>query len=554
MRAECSSIPAQTSVSWRRLVLMSLTVGVLAGLTVAAARAAARATSGTFDETIYLDLARRAWFEHNTEGFTELGVAPLPVMLAWSRAAVEPFDQASGDPAVYTNRVARARNNAIWWFAVPLVVSVFLWLAVRSGFAAGLMAAGVLALSPNLLGHAALATTDVAFALTVVLSLAPLTTLIESQSVPRAVALAAALGIALATKYSATALFVCAAAVMWLHRRGRRRSLDVLTLGGGLLVAWAAHGFALSPLISSSGSVAQIVTWAGVDSGRALEWLTALRGPSYVRGIAAQLYLERSGQEAFLLGARSPTGWWYYFPVALALKSTPVEMVALAAFVPLAAGRWKRDLDIRVLATAALVFGILPLAGHRNLGVRYLFPLVIIAVMGTAGWLGPSMSVRPRLKVATVALALAVQAGSFLSVAPQHLAYFNLMAGGPSRGYLRLVDSNLDWGQDLPRLSAWLREHQTNHVSLAYFGTAPPRAYDIDAVGYREAPGAWDRPKWFALSVTYLQGVFVCGDPFQAFRSLSPDARIGYSIMVYSTERADVQQALNAARLNACVH
>ena len=130
MRAECSSIPAQTSVSWRRLVLMSLTVGVLAGLTVAAARAAARATSGTFDETIYLDLARRAWFEHHTEGFTELGVAPLPVMLAWSRAAVEPFDQASGDPAVYTNRVARARNNAIWWFAVPLVVSVFLWLAV----------------------------------------------------------------------------------------------------------------------------------------------------------------------------------------------------------------------------------------------------------------------------------------------------------------------------------------------------------------------------------------------------------------------------------------
>jgi hypothetical protein len=136
---------------------------------------------------------------------------------------------------------------------------------------------------------------------------------------------------------------------------------------------------------------------------------------------------------------------------------------------------------------------------------------------------------------------------------PQQLAYFNVFAGGPSRGYLRLVDSNLDWGQDLPRLATWLDQHGTNRVSLAYFGLAPPQAYGIQAVGLRDRDAlASNPPTWFALSATYLQGIFVCGDPFAPLRNVEPTARIGFSMFVYATDRPDVRHALDQVRHDPC--
>ena len=62
---------------------------------------------------------------------------------------------------------------------------------------------------------------------------------------------------------------------------------------------------------------------------------------------------------------------------------------------------------------------------------------------------------------------------------PHYLAYFNIVAGGPRHGYRRLVDSSLDWGQDLSELKRWLDAHPVDsrdprRVYLSYFGTAVP--------------------------------------------------------------------------------
>lgn len=141
---------------------------------------------------------------------------------------------------------------------------------------------------------------------------------------------------------------------------------------------------------------------------------------------------------------------------------------------------------------------------------------------------------------------------SFASIAPDHLAYFNSLFGGPSRGYQKLVDSNLDWGQDLPRRSSWLRAHGTNRVRLAYFGSALPLAYGIDATPFKSSDQRSGGPEYVAISVTFLQGAFVCGDPFGPFRSFEPSARAGYSIMVYATARPEVQAALAVAQADPC--
>ncbi len=539
------------------MVVAGVMTMLLISAVVLGGRSVAVTKSGTWDETVYMFLGRELLVSNNWEQFAHLGVAPLPVRLAWDRNALTPLDVPVNDETVYRDRVDRARQNAVWRAGVPLVLGVFVWIGVGHGLFAGFVAAALLALSPNVLAHASLATTDVPFAATFVASVVALVLYLQKQSWGRAAALALALGVALATKYSALVLFLAVAVLFILQRRGRRWLPDLLTIVGALFVTWAAHGWAVAPLIVEGGAVSEWVTrlfgWTG-ESARLSGWLGALPVPMYVRGIAAQLYLDRSGQEAFLLGQTALQGWWYYFPVALALKSTPVELIAFPAFAVLAVVRRGRPVETQVLATVAIVFAAVAIGSHRALGIRYVLPLIVLCVAGAVAWLADALRGRPRLAAGLAATALTAQLVSCVTIAPDFLAYFNRLSGGPANGYTKLVDSNLDWGQDLPRLADWLRERGTNRVTLAYFGSAPPLAYGIRADTLRTVvPEGEPGPPWFAISVTLLQGVFVCDDPFAPLRAIAPAARIGYTMMVYSTADSAVEGALNAARRDPCL-
>ncbi len=111
------------------------------------------------------------------------------------------------------------------------------------------------------------------------------------------------------------------------------------------------------------------------------------------------------------------------------------------------------------------------------------------------------------------------------------------------------MDSNLDWGQDLKRLAAWMRANGVARIKLSYFGSADPSYYGIDAEalpGYT-SPHATHvvreiRPgDVVAVSATNLQGVYV--DPedrplLARFRALEPIGRAGWSILVYRADFA----------------
>src|SRR2546427_26036 len=414
------------------LALLTIVGLLLIALVVASAAEVDRASSGTWDETIYLALGRQA-LARDATAFADLGVAPLPVRLVWNRATLEPIDRDDGDPAYYRARLSRVRQRAVWMFGVPLVLVLLYWVGLRHGPTAGILAAALVALSPNVQAHASLATTGV-------------------------------------------------------------------------------------PLVLAADSP-----------------LRGLPVPILWRGIRFQMYLDGLGQVAFLLGDRSRFGWPWYFPFALLVKSSPVELVALASFIATAAMRRGSDVEARVLAVCFVVFGGAALLGHRDIGVRYVLPMVVTALMGGAIWLRTSVR-SARVAVAVAAVAVIAQAISFFSIAPQHLAYFNDLAGGPSAGYTRLVDSNVDWGQDLVRLREWMRARGIERVSLVYFGSAPLAAYDITAGDWREyvSHDLPNGPKAFVISVTALQGLTTCGDAFAPLRTLEPSGRIGYSLMAYS--------------------
>jgi hypothetical protein len=133
-----------------------------------------------------------------------------------------------------------------------------------------------------------------------------------------------------------------------------------------------------------------------------------------------------------------------------------------------------------------------------------------------------------------------------ITLHPHYLSYFNILGGGPQNGHQLLVDSNIDWGQDLIRLREWMEENEIDKIKLSWFGSADPLYYDID---YEPLPGLthhfdlwWDipfdpvapEPGVYAISVSNLWELpLEEKNVFPWFRDRQPDDRVGYSIHIY---------------------
>jgi hypothetical protein len=135
-----------------------------------------------------------------------------------------------------------------------------------------------------------------------------------------------------------------------------------------------------------------------------------------------------------------------------------------------------------------------------------------------------------------------------------YLAYFNEYVGGPANGYNYLLDSNLDWGQDLKGLKEYMEARGIEKVKLAYLGTIDLEYYGLssepisvqDLAALRE--GKFTRGV-FAISASFLQGLYLPGDRdrYKWFRDRTPTAQIGYSIFVYEIDCREERMAKGTA-------
>jgi hypothetical protein len=206
-------------------------------------------------------------------------------------------------------------------------------------------------------------------------------------------------------------------------------------------------------------------------------------------------------RNAFLNGEVSLTGWRWFFPYTLLVKTPLPVFGVLALAVAAAAVRRKRTAEP---ATGSALYETLPLwillgsywsvavMGHLNIGHRHLLPtfppmfvLAGVAAYWLDGWLGAGRADRSAAgttagRVAGVTLGglIAALALAMAWCFPNYLAYFNSLAGGPAHAYRHLVDSSLDWGQDLPGVQRYLERHKvTGPVYLSYFGIGSPNYY-----------------------------------------------------------------------------
>jgi hypothetical protein len=448
----------------------------------------------TFDEPTYLRLGLDSWRTGSSGRLLDLGTMPLPChvqtlpLYLWERWRGAPFDLDADLDRLLP--VARLGTLPFWWLLLAAG-----WRAGRrmAGPWGGRLAVAFLACEPNLLAHATLATTDVAVTGAL---LALLVSFREGRGRGwwRRVGVPAGwFTLAVLCKASGMVFGVLGLAAVqvdfraasagaggWrrrltggldaLRERGFRR--DLLQVGGlGLVLVFLYCGSDWH----ASPSFVQLARDLPEGPARsALVWFAEhLRifsnaGMALVRQVRHNV----QGHGVFLLGEVTRRAFWFYFPLALSIKST-VPLLALplvlARLCPRALGNWA--------CRAALALLLFSLLCRVQIGIRLLLPLIGLAAVGLAAALARAGDLAPGWKRRAVAGAAAL-AGVWMawaagSVWPHGLCYTNELWGGTANGYRLLSDSNYDWGQGLKDLARWQRRRRVADLDVLYYGTDP---------------------------------------------------------------------------------
>ena len=398
-----------------------------------------------------------------------------------------------GRDAHYDRTLALGRAGILPFFWIASAV-VFVWGLRTAGTRGALVSTLLFTTLPPVLAHAGLITTDMAAAAwTGAAALASLYWA-EQPGRRRTVLFGVAIGLACLSKFSA--LVFLPAALVLMHRGQlwrRRRSLAAACVIAFLAI-WAGYRF----------------SFARVDYLH-----LRLPAPRFFTGLATLWAHNTAGHASYLLGRTSPTGFWDYYPVALALK-TPLAFLVLVIV-------GCRRLGPPLAFSAAVLVGAL--ASHINIGVRHVLPIYVgLAVIGGSA---AADMLRGRATRWILAGLLVWDAASGAFQHPDYLAYTNEIAGAHPENFL--ADSDLDWGQDMKRLAKRLAQAGAAEVALAPFnktypalaGDAFPRILPVDS----DYPASG----WNAVSISVWK---IFGVPKWAGR-VPRQERIGRSILLW---------------------
>ncbi len=425
-------------------------------------------------------------------------------------------------------------------FSVALGALVFCWSRRLFGTAGAFVSLVFFTFSPTFLAHGGYATSDVCIALFMLASIGAWWRHLRNPGLGPFTLSALVFGLACVAKFSAVFLLPMMALCALVHVLSQRGEVErVLRSAAGHALAayaiiWAFYGFrysAFNPALPDPDQF--IVSWPVMyantgGAGRIIHALARLRAlpEAFLYG-AAYVYYTSQARGAFLNGEYSITGWRTFFIWAFALKTTLPFIAASAVGIWVAVrtrikaasspgGRLSGLLPLTPLFALFGVYWLISIQSHLNIGHRHLTPIYPVLFI-LAGALGSWLSRPLGWGAVFVAGLLAWHVGESLRVAPHYLAYFNELAGGPAGGSEHLVDSSLDWGQDLPGLKAWLDAHRLpgEDAYLAYAGTGEPRYYRIGVKrlayinGFHEdEPYLPLGPGLYCVGATMLQQVY----------------------------------------------
>jgi hypothetical protein len=425
----------------------------------------------------------------------------------------------------YEEALVLARLGILPFFWAACFV-VYLWGKRYFGAATGVVSVFLLSFFPPLLGHAGLATTDMGCTAMLGAVFLAGCVLLEEPSARHAAVFGLCGGLAVLSKFSVLVYFPASAAVALLwYTAVERPSLRRL----------AQQTKALAPLLGLSTVIASLIVWAGYR----FSFAHGVPAPELWSGVREVAEHNAQGHPTYLLGEISRLGKWYFFPVAIAVK-TPIPFLVLAC-----AGVWmavRKPRNSRAWMPVAYAAGILAVAmsSHINIGLRHVLPIYIgLAVLGavavTHAW---NTAIRSQWIPAAVALLLLWLTASSVASHPDYLTYFNVVAGNQPEKFL--VDSDVDWGQDVTRLGLRLQALGAREVTFIagdeYDFTRHPGFEGIKV--YESMSRALPNAGWNAIAMRALKqnrlGLFNTLPQVTLWPDLvAPRERVGKSILLW---------------------
>ncbi len=511
--------------------------------------------SPTYDETVHLTAGLYYWKLNDYRVDPENGNLPqrwMALPLLARRLDLPSLDTAPPDQWVLAHELLYMRGNDPVWIvtagrvmiallAVGLGVLVYAWSSRLFGRGGGLISTGLYCFSTIILAHGRLATSDLTAALLFLASVGCLWWVLHRFRPLTVLGSAIVMGLLFVSKMSALLIVPMGVALIVIRliqpealvvacgrfrrRVCRRLSQLGLFLGAVLvhavvvvLVIWAFYGFRYSAIRPGLAGREQL------DA----RWHRAPARPFPMQGALVFVRDHRLLPEAFLFGQAhvlkhswirlaflngrySIRGWRWFFPYCFLVK-TPLSffvILALAAAAAVTAWRKRAAGQTRAVSgtawegfyrTAPLwvllgVYWATAIASRINIGHRHILPTYPVLFILAGGAVELFRYGRRSVLGWVLGVSLVAYVGEGLWTWPHYLAYFNQLVGGARNGYRHLVDSSLDWGQDLPGLKRWLDREGLSDPScgipvyLSYFGTSSPTFYGIRA---RRLPGFID--------------------------------------------------------------
>jgi hypothetical protein len=424
-------------------------------------------------------------------------------------------------------------------FFVLAAVMVYLWARRHFGPAVAVLSTALYTLVPTVLAHAGLATTDMALAACFTAAFFALLVWVEEPTWLHSILFGLATGLATVSKFTVLAFFPAAAAfaaIAWfaVARPGvdgaiaaaKPRVLPFLVAAAcGAIAIWAVYSFTF-----------------GTPHG----WNFSVPAPALFEGIDFVRYHNSRGHAAYFMGEVRNTGWWYFFPVLLLLK-TPLAWLTLAILGLLVT--FKRYTEVAYWMPVAFAAGSLipSMTSNVNIGLRHILPIYSgLAILAGLG-LYRLLELQPRKKWVG-ALAALLPLWLIVSGALQHgkyLAYFNELAG--DRPERIVTDSDLDWGQDTIRLARRLKQLGATQVNFFTLNQSPeqlmvwPGLPAVRGINPLKPAEGWTAvsPTIAAVREFGLEHRYPNLHPW--FTYLQPQERVG-SLLLYYVPPGSLQQ------------
>lgn len=498
----------------------------------------------------------------------------------------------SGNDAI---KLVRTAKLPMLLFFILSAIIIFLWTKKLYGVKAALVGLFLFAFSPTVIAHSRFVTTDIPALFGVLFATYFFINFLKTASRKNFLLAVLAFGVAQLTKFSAFLLvpFFGILAVSWALTQKEKiiNSVRYIFLvgaviaGGYILVVWpvyALHTRNYPPELQKRDTAYHLVSYGNRTVADPVVWAS---GTPFIRplaqyGLGLLMVTQRSvgGNTTYFLGEVKNVAWKKYFPIVYFIKE-PLAFWAFALIVLITISAQVKSLRFKVQSLEYWIknnfteFAMLlwlaiywysSIKANLNIGVRHLLPtygFVYILVAGRISELVKSLKPAPSqaegfasgLKVASKKLFFIIHFALFailgwylfenLRVYPYYLTYFNQVVGGPSGGYKYVVDSNVDWGQDLKRLTDWTGENNISKINLDYFGWADPYYYLKDkyiwmAAGkYKTAEEflrVYPNGGYIAVSASFLMGTSKQPvDNYLWLNSYKPVAVIGNSIFVW---------------------